>query len=75
MTLMLPGLAELKHATAHTVAGATVGEITERAVMSRAAFYRNYRDKYHLMEKILNEAIEALLGSMGDDDEPSPVER
>ena len=24
----------------------TIGEITERAMVSRAAFYRNYQDKY-----------------------------
>jgi AcrR family transcriptional regulator len=31
----------------------TVGEITERAMVSRAAFYRNYQDKYSLVEQIL----------------------
>ena len=30
----------------------TVGEITERAMVSRAAFYRNYQDKYDLVEQI-----------------------
>jgi AcrR family transcriptional regulator len=39
----------------------TVGEITERALVSRAAFYRNYRDKYDLVEQIFAEAMQALL--------------
>ena len=38
----------------------TVGEITERAMVSRASFYRNYRDKYDLVEQIFEEAIQAL---------------
>lgn len=38
----------------------TVGAITERAMVSRAAFYRNYRDKYHLVEQVFDEAGEAL---------------
>jgi AcrR family transcriptional regulator len=38
----------------------TVGEITERAMVSRAAFYRNYRDKYDLVEQIYDEATQAL---------------
>jgi AcrR family transcriptional regulator len=38
----------------------TVGEITERAMVSRAAFYRNYRDKYDLVEQIFEEATQAL---------------
>lgn len=39
----------------------TVGEITERALVSRAAFYRNYQDKYDLVEQIFAEAMQALL--------------
>jgi AcrR family transcriptional regulator len=46
----------------------TVGEITERAMVSRAAFYRNYNDKFHLVEQIFDEAIVALVGTMSDDD-------
>ena len=42
----------------------TVGEITARAMVSRAAFYRNYRDKYHLVEQIFDEAMEPLLGTV-----------
>ncbi|WP_027943578.1 TetR/AcrR family transcriptional regulator [Amycolatopsis taiwanensis] len=44
----------------------TVGQITERALVSRAAFYRNYRDKYHLVEQIFDEAIAALVGTVPD---------
>jgi AcrR family transcriptional regulator len=38
----------------------TIGEITERALVSRAAFYRNYRDKYDLVEQIFAEAMQNL---------------
>jgi AcrR family transcriptional regulator len=48
----------------------TVGEITERAMVSRAAFYRNYNDKFHLVEQIFDEAIGALVGTMSDDERP-----
>ncbi|MGV9377877.1 hypothetical protein ACWDRB_18775 [Nonomuraea sp. NPDC003707] len=51
-----------------------MGEITERAMASRVAFYRNCRGKYHLMEQIFDEAIAALLGSMGDDGERPSIE-
>jgi AcrR family transcriptional regulator len=44
----------------------TVGEITERAMVSRAAFYRNYQDKYNLVEQIFDEALQALLNSVAD---------
>ena len=44
----------------------TVGEITERAMVSRAAFYRNYQDKYALVEQIFEEAMSALLNAVGD---------
>jgi AcrR family transcriptional regulator len=39
----------------------TIGELTERAMVSRAAFYRNYQDKYALVEQIFEEAMSALL--------------
>jgi AcrR family transcriptional regulator len=42
----------------------TVGEITERAMVSRAAFYRNYQDKYDLVEQIFSEAMQALLNAV-----------
>jgi len=44
----------------------TIGEITERAMVSRAAFYRNYQDKYDLVEQIFEEAMSALLGAVGE---------
>ncbi|MFJ2955252.1 TetR/AcrR family transcriptional regulator [Streptomyces sp. NBC_00669] len=44
----------------------TVGGITERAMVSRAAFYRNYRDKFHLVEQIFDDAMADLHGSMAD---------
>lgn len=57
----------------------TVAEICERAMVSRAAFYRNHRDKYQLVELIFDEAVAELLGSMdGPADGPggrSPLER
>jgi AcrR family transcriptional regulator len=53
----------------------TVGEITERAMVSRAAFYRNYRDKYQLVEQIFDEAMAALLGTMVDGPQRPVLER
>ncbi|WP_235748623.1 TetR/AcrR family transcriptional regulator [Nocardia coffeae] len=44
----------------------TVGELTSRAMISRAAFYRNYRDKYELVEQIFDEAM-AEMTAGGDD--------
>src|SRR5260370_398612 len=44
----------------------TIGEITERAMVSRAAFYRNYRDKYDLVEQIFEEAMDTLLNAVGE---------
>ncbi|GAC1350527.1 MAG: TetR/AcrR family transcriptional regulator [Ktedonobacteraceae bacterium] len=44
----------------------TIGEITERAMVSRAAFYRNYQDKYDLVEQIFEEAMSALLNAVGE---------
>lgn len=44
----------------------TVGEITERAMVSRAAFYRNYQDKYDLVEQIFAEAMQALLKAVSE---------
>ncbi|MFC5825865.1 TetR/AcrR family transcriptional regulator [Nonomuraea insulae] len=48
----------------------TVGEITERAMVSRAAFYRNYRDKYQLVELIFDEAMADLTGTMSEVERP-----
>jgi AcrR family transcriptional regulator len=44
----------------------TVGELTERAMVSRAAFYRNYQDKYDLVEQIFEEAISTLFEAIGE---------
>ncbi len=44
----------------------TIGELTSRAMVSWAAFYRNYQDKYDLVEQIFEEAISALLGAVGE---------
>ncbi|HTK11694.1 MAG TPA: TetR/AcrR family transcriptional regulator [Ktedonobacteraceae bacterium] len=54
----------------------TIGELTERAMVSRAAFYRNYQDKYDLVEQIFEEAMSALLnavGEMGPEQHPPEV--
>jgi AcrR family transcriptional regulator len=44
----------------------TIGELTSRAMVSRAAFYRNYQDKYDLVEQIFDEAMSALLSAVGE---------
>ncbi len=44
----------------------TISEITERAMVSRAAFYRNYQDKYDLIEQIFEEAMTALITTVGE---------
>jgi AcrR family transcriptional regulator len=44
----------------------TIGELTSRAMVSRAAFYRNYQDKYDLGEQIFEEAMSALLSAVGE---------
>src|SRR6266700_4895354 len=52
----------------------TIGELTSRAMVSRAAFYRNYQDKYDLVEQIFEEAMSALLGAVGDLGQEHPAE-
>jgi AcrR family transcriptional regulator len=52
----------------------TVGELTSRAMVSRAAFYRNYRDKYDLVEQVFDEAI-AEMTADDQDDTRSPAQR
>jgi AcrR family transcriptional regulator len=52
----------------------TIGELTKRAMVSRAAFYRTYRDKYDLVEQIFEEAASALLASVGDLGREHPAE-
>lgn len=44
----------------------TVGEITKRAMVSRAAFYRNYQDKYDLVEQIFAEVMDALFKAVSE---------
>jgi AcrR family transcriptional regulator len=51
----------------------TIGELAERAMVSRAAFYRNYQDKYDLVEKIFAEAMNALLGAVAELGQEHPV--
>jgi AcrR family transcriptional regulator len=52
----------------------TIGALTSRAMVSRAAFYRNYQDKYDLVEQIFEEAIGALLNAVGDLGRDHPAE-
>jgi len=53
----------------------TVGEICERAMVSRAAFYRNYRDKYALVEQIFDDARAGLKVTVDAADSRPPLER
>jgi AcrR family transcriptional regulator len=53
----------------------TVNQIVDRAMVSRAAFYRNYRDKYQLVEQIFDEAMAELQGTMAGSDEQPVIER
>jgi AcrR family transcriptional regulator len=52
----------------------TIGELTSRAMVSRAAFYRNYQDKYALVEQIFEEAMSTLLAAVGDLGQEHPPE-
>src|SRR5581483_2915353 len=52
----------------------TIGEITDRAMVSRAAFYRNYQDKYDLIEEIFEEARSALFHAVGELGQDHPAE-
>ena len=52
----------------------TVGELTARAMVSRAAFYRNYQDKYDLVEQIFAEAMSALQSAVGELGQEHPAE-
>ncbi len=52
----------------------TIGELTSRALVSRAAFYRNYQDKYDLVDQIFEEAMRALLAAVGDLGREHPAE-
>jgi AcrR family transcriptional regulator len=44
----------------------TIGELTSRAMVSWADFYRIYQDKYDLVEQIFEEALSALLSAVGE---------
>jgi len=44
----------------------SVGEISARAMVSRATFYRIYQDKYDLVEQIYAEANQALLDAVSE---------
>ena len=50
----------------------TVQELTERAMVSRAAFYRNYQDKYDLVEQIFTEAMEDLFNVVAEPESVHP---
>jgi AcrR family transcriptional regulator len=52
----------------------TIGELTSRAMVSRAAFYRTYQDKYDLVEQIFEEAMSALLSAVDDLGQEHPPE-
>jgi AcrR family transcriptional regulator len=52
----------------------TVGELTATAMVSRAAFYRNYRDKYDLVEQVFDDAM-AEMTSADKGDTRSPGQR
>ena len=52
----------------------TVGDLCARAMVSRAAFYRNYRDKYELVEQIFDEAM-AEMTTTEENDDRSPGQR
>src|ERR1700739_4628331 len=52
----------------------TVGDLTERAMVSRAAFYRNYQDKYDLVEQIFEEALSTLFEAIGELGQHHPAE-
>src|SRR5579859_1101266 len=54
----------------------TIGELTTRAMVSRAAFYRNYQDKYDLVEQIFEEVISTMRGAiaaMGPEQHPPQI--
>ena len=52
----------------------TIGELTQRAMVSRAAFYRNYQDKYDLVEQIFEEAMQPLMTAISHSGPGQPQE-
>ena len=62
----------------------TVQDITQKAEINRATFYRHYEDKYDLLEKIIDEKLEIFLKCINpktfhsisyqySEDEPHPI--
>lgn len=43
----------------------TIGDITERAMVNRATFYRHFEDKYQLVMSIFEETFEQMLAAAG----------
>ena len=43
----------------------TVGDIAECAMVNRATFYRHYHDRYDLVEKIFEDAMNTLVSELG----------
>jgi AcrR family transcriptional regulator len=52
----------------------TVGDLSERAMVSRAAFYRNYQDKYDLVEQIFEEAMSMLFEAISELGQEHPAD-
>lgn len=50
----------------------TIADITKRAMVNRATFYRHYRDKYHLSEIVFKDAVDTMMKTVGSPDEPLP---
>jgi AcrR family transcriptional regulator len=53
----------------------TVKAITERAMVSRAAFYRGNWSKYDLVQQIFDEAMDALYGTLSENAGATPRDR
>lgn len=62
----------------------TVQDITQKAQINRATFYRHYKDKYDLLEKIIDEKLDIFLKSINpksfhsipyqySEEEPHPI--
>jgi AcrR family transcriptional regulator len=53
----------------------TVKALAERAMVSRAAFYRAHWSKYDLVQQIFDEAMDALYATLPESPEATPRER
>lgn len=62
--LLREALIGLIESEGHSFDAITVGEIAERAMVSRAAFYRYYQDKYDLVEHIFEETVQAMIAEL-----------